>query len=193
MNNPNSRIARKKQKMEQHLFETAVKLFLEKGYDNTTIDDITEEADVSRGTFFNYFPKKYAIIDYSLNNRRKYLRSFAQKESKMSSTDRILSIFKYLVKQNEKEKDYSKVIIIEWVKSGETIDRQPTQDILRDVIITGQETGEFRNDIDANFISQLMTSGVYYHNLFEWVKAECSFSLKRVLKEIETIIQFIKK
>lgn len=193
MNNPISRIARKKQKMELHLFETAVKLFLEKGYDNTTIDDITEEADVSRGTFFNYFPKKYAIIDYSLNNRRKYLRCFVQKESSMSSSDRILSIFKYLVKQNEKEKDYSKIIITEWVKSGATMERQPTQDILRDAIIKGQESGEFRNDIDADFISQLMTRGIYYHNLFEWVRQDCSFSLKRLLKEIETIMQFIQK
>ena len=36
----------------------AKRLFLEKGYRNTSIQDILEDSNISRGTFYNYFPSK---------------------------------------------------------------------------------------------------------------------------------------
>jgi AcrR family transcriptional regulator len=36
----------------------AVSLFLQQGYDETTVDDICTAADISRSTFFRYFPTK---------------------------------------------------------------------------------------------------------------------------------------
>jgi AcrR family transcriptional regulator len=37
-------------------------LFASKGYAETTVEDITEAADVGKGTFFNYFPSKEHIL-----------------------------------------------------------------------------------------------------------------------------------
>lgn len=42
--------------------ETALRLFREHGYDATTVEEITEAADVAKGTFFNYFETKEAIL-----------------------------------------------------------------------------------------------------------------------------------
>lgn len=39
-----------------------VRLFLEQGYKNTTITQITEEAGISRGSFQNFFPTKDAVL-----------------------------------------------------------------------------------------------------------------------------------
>lgn len=44
------------------LEEAATELFLEHGYDATTVDDIAARAGVSRATFFNYFPTKSAVL-----------------------------------------------------------------------------------------------------------------------------------
>jgi AcrR family transcriptional regulator len=44
------------------LEEAATELFLEHGYQNTTVDDIAARAGVSRATFFNYFPTKSAVL-----------------------------------------------------------------------------------------------------------------------------------
>lgn len=44
------------------LFRCALQLFAERGFPNVTIEDITEAADVGKGTFFNYFQSKDQIL-----------------------------------------------------------------------------------------------------------------------------------
>jgi AcrR family transcriptional regulator len=44
------------------LFRAALDLFARKGFTETTVEDITEAADVGKGTFFNYFPSKDHIL-----------------------------------------------------------------------------------------------------------------------------------
>ncbi|HJR46282.1 MAG TPA: TetR family transcriptional regulator [Actinomycetota bacterium] len=53
---------RKKQKTREALEEAAIRLFLEKGYSGTSIEDIASEAEVSRRTFFRYFGSKEGVI-----------------------------------------------------------------------------------------------------------------------------------
>src|SRR3977135_1732145 len=59
-----SRRERKKEETRERIFKAACKLFRDKGCESTTIDDIAEKADVAKGTFFNYFPRKEAVLGY---------------------------------------------------------------------------------------------------------------------------------
>ena len=59
-----TRRERKKDETSRRIFEAALALFREKGVDATTVDEITEKADVARGTFFNYFPRKEAVFAF---------------------------------------------------------------------------------------------------------------------------------
>ena len=47
----------------ERIFDTAMRLFAEKGFQATTVDEITERADVAKGTFFNYFPTKEHVLE----------------------------------------------------------------------------------------------------------------------------------
>ena len=49
---------RKKQRTRDALLRAAVELFTTRGYEQTTVDDITEAVDVSQRTFFRYFAGK---------------------------------------------------------------------------------------------------------------------------------------
>lgn len=44
------------------IFQTALRLFREKGFDTTTIQEIAAEAGVAKGAAYYYFPSKEAII-----------------------------------------------------------------------------------------------------------------------------------
>jgi AcrR family transcriptional regulator len=46
----------------ERLFRAALDLFARQGFDQTTVEDITNAADLGKGTFFNYFPSKEHIL-----------------------------------------------------------------------------------------------------------------------------------
>jgi len=53
---------RKKAKTRAAIREHAFRLFREQGYDATTVEQITDAAEVSRSTFFRYFPTKEDVV-----------------------------------------------------------------------------------------------------------------------------------
>lgn len=48
---------------QQRVLETAGRLFADHGFDDVTMAEIAEGADVARATVFNYFRSKYALIE----------------------------------------------------------------------------------------------------------------------------------
>lgn len=53
----------KKRITKESISNSAIRLFSEKGYEATTVEEIAKAAGVAKGTFFNYFPSKEAVID----------------------------------------------------------------------------------------------------------------------------------
>lgn len=57
-----SRVGRPRAVSRDMLEEAACELFLEQGYEATSVSDITQRAGVSRATFFNYIPTKSDLL-----------------------------------------------------------------------------------------------------------------------------------
>lgn len=53
---------RRREETSLRLLDEAVRLFANYGFANTTVETITEAADVGKGTFFNYFPSKEHLL-----------------------------------------------------------------------------------------------------------------------------------
>lgn len=53
---------RKKLRTKAAIQKEALRLFLEKGFEETTIEDIAEAVEISPSTFFNYFPTKEDVV-----------------------------------------------------------------------------------------------------------------------------------
>ena len=73
------RSARRASGTRKKLLDAAAEMFNTVGFDACTIEDITERADVGKGTFYRHFEDKYAIIttlvETSLGELRTKLRS----------------------------------------------------------------------------------------------------------------------
>lgn len=55
---------RKKAATKHAIQQHALRLFVEKGYDATTVEEIAAAAGVSHMTFFRYFPRKEEVVEY---------------------------------------------------------------------------------------------------------------------------------
>ncbi len=61
-----SRVERRKEKTRKALLTVALELFQEKGIYWTKIEDITERADIGKGTFYQYFQTKEELLEVLL-------------------------------------------------------------------------------------------------------------------------------
>jgi AcrR family transcriptional regulator len=75
------RRARRTRTLLQHAF---LQVLQQKRFDSITVQDITEQADVSRTTFYAYFPDKYALLEATL--RAQFQQALADRFPATSGT-----------------------------------------------------------------------------------------------------------
>jgi AcrR family transcriptional regulator len=66
---------RRRDRTRRDLAQAGVRLFEERGFDGTTVEDIADAADVSVSTFFRLFPRKEDVIFYDLPERLEAVRA----------------------------------------------------------------------------------------------------------------------
>ena len=70
---PSNRVDRRMQRTRQILQRAFIEVAHEKGVVATTIQDITERADVNRGTFYLHFADKYALLEAIIHEHFQHL------------------------------------------------------------------------------------------------------------------------
>lgn len=100
-NNNKSLTKNKKQLKEEELFLAAYDLFLKNGIEKTSIDDITKNAKVAKGTFYLYFSDKYDILNkLILQKSNEIIREGLAKTNAFGSKDfkeRTLFFIDYII------------------------------------------------------------------------------------------------
>ena len=103
-----TKIEENKSIKEQKLFDTAFKLFTEKGIKNTSVDEIANNAGVAKGTFYLYFKDKYELQDRLIAKKSYQLFYKAlkklDKEKINSFDDQIIFIIDYIIDDLSKNK-----------------------------------------------------------------------------------------
>ena len=172
-----------KNQTKSRIVSAAWRLFYQYGYDNTTIDDIVEASNTSKGSFYHYFESKDALLG-SLS----YL--FDEKYDELAETlDPALSPLEKLIYLNRElflmiENTVSVTLLCQLfarqlITRGERHLLEPDRTyykLLRQITIEGQQQGLFRDDLSINDITRayaMFERGMMY----DWCLSNGSYSL----------------
>lgn len=99
---------------ESRLLDTAYKLFTEKGVKDTSIQEIVDNADVGKGTFYLYFKDKYEIRDILIAKKSHKLFNDAlqalRKTYISNLSDQVVFIINYVIDELKKNQILLKFI-----------------------------------------------------------------------------------
>lgn len=100
-------------KTKRKIFETSMKLFADKGYDATSIEEITATVGVAKGTLYYHFSSKEEIFNFLVDEGVKLLKnSITIKTAKMNnSLDRIRAIVLIQIKILFKYESFMTIIL----------------------------------------------------------------------------------
>ena len=146
-----SKIEENKSLKEKKLFDTAFKLFTEKGIKNTSIQEIVDNAGIAKGTFYLYFKDKYELQDELIARKSYQLFNNALKK---------------LNKENIKKFDDQIIFIIDYI-----IDHLSKNKLLLKFISKNLSFGLYNEKIiklmdDNNIkIRELFINGIHEHNI----------------------------
>lgn len=186
-------------KTKRKIFETSMKLFAEKGYDATSIEEITSTVGVAKGTLYYHFSSKEEIFNFLVEEGMKLLKNSIEiKTQKLDKTmDKLKAIILIEIKVMLKYEDFMTILlsqiwgneprnnickkyVFEYIKSVEKIVKEG---IKNDEIIQGDP------EVIATEIFGLTCSSLVYK-----LKIGKPIDIKQVYSEYEkTVLRGLQK
>jgi AcrR family transcriptional regulator len=178
-----SRRIRRSAELRERLFRAALVLFGKKGYAETTVEDITEAADVGKGTFFNYFPTKEHILmafgEMQLGKLEAIVRDAKKSDLPMRDVLRMLVL-------RMTEEPIRNPAIVRALLQANLSSRRVRGNMLRihdrnrallgKLIRHGQERSEIRTDLPAEEIAQVWRQTIFGTLLFWSLTGDASLT-----------------
>jgi AcrR family transcriptional regulator len=165
---PSSRRERQSLERRERLFRAALDLFARKGFAETTVEDITNAADLGKGTFFNYFPsKEHIFLAFGEMQLAKLKAAFEE----MRSANVPVPVFLRSLGARMTQEPIRNPAIIRILLKAFLADspvRESVMDLQARVIAIqteimrlGQERGEIRVDLPPQVLAQVFRQTVF--------------------------------
>jgi AcrR family transcriptional regulator len=159
---------RRSTETRERLFRAALRLFAEQGFAETTVEDITNSADVGKGTFFNYFPSKEHILiafsDMQLSKLQATVDQMRARPEPMRSFFRAMTL--RMTEEPSRAPDVVRALLQANLSSSSV--RSVMQErsaraegLLTQLVQIGQERGEFRRDVPALELAQVFRQTIF--------------------------------
>ena len=170
---------------KDRIHESALELFVENGYHQTSLIDIAKAADVSTGTLYRYFPSKGTLLMKIGRNSVKHLADFAQTlPPSMPIKEKICAVLvedtegvllrlspkdsrsaEFTTNKRELILAYRSEVYASIERLDEEMSiRHNLNAVYRTLVEEAQAAGTFDPEIDATMISQLIEA-IYFQEL----------------------------
>jgi AcrR family transcriptional regulator len=179
-----NRRERRSADIRERLYRAALRIFAERGYMETTVEDITEAADVGKGTFFNYFPTKEHVLAKYGEERLATVERALQKAR--AGDGPVLSVLKELavdlaVQSSQSEKLLRSIFAAHLsctpIRAEFQKRLQRGRRLMGEIFALAQERGEIRRELSAAELGRLM------HIIFMGVTIAWSLNPDSVLRK----------
>jgi len=159
-----SRRERKKKETREKIFSIAMRLFRTQGFSATSVEQITKYADVGKGTFYNYFATKEAVILEFSKLTCQDLINNGRIKSGLNTRERLKNLLQdwaeFMIKDRE----------IAWVtvknREGADYDLSLHYGLLA-IITVGQQNSELCREYDAAFLAESL-EGMMIQHFIRW-------------------------
>jgi len=165
------------------IISAAWELFYEQGYDDTTIEEIIEKSETSKGSFYHYFEGKDALLgSLSILFDEKYQELMQIIDVNMNSFDKLMYLNKELFKMidNRISLDLlARLLSSQLITKGDKhlLDHNRTYfKVLRQIVLEGQQRGQIVDDISVNEIVKLYAM-CERSFLYDWCICNGNYSL----------------
>jgi AcrR family transcriptional regulator len=181
-----------KHERRERLYEAALSLFRSQGYDETTVDQITQRAGLAKGTFFNYFPTKDAVLRYLATREIGRLgNSLMSLNGTTSSVGKLKRLMTTLAASLEQDRD----LVCLTFQSGITVPDLlagdaggfSLQSMSALLISQAQRAGEVNPDLDPDMLASALDA-LYLQQLVRWCESEESYPLGERLSGIVDLL-----
>ena len=185
-------MAKTKEERRNEIIETAGKLFEEKGYEQTQVQDIVNEIGVAKGLFYYYFKSKDEVMEELAVRYADAIIDAVNKliDKDIATFDKINRIFQIFI--DSAEKKFGIFMGILNVKIGITHERiffnvgKKMVPLVTELILSGNDNGEC-NCSDPKFITEFLVSGLF--NIMNQISPDEKIDyLKEKLPTIKTMI-----
>ena len=153
---------RKRAETRERIFDAALRLFAERGYLETTVEDITEAADVGKGTFFNYFrTKEHVLAQYGEERIEQISRALERVRNGESVLSVLEELTANLAGQSSESPELLRSVFAAHLSCApvraelqKRIHR--ARELMGEIFAVGQQRGQIRRDIPASDLGQLV-------------------------------------
>jgi len=175
----------------ERLYDAALTLFRTRGYESTSVADITSMAGLAKGTFFNYFPTKDAVLRYLGSREIGRLGAASMVGNGASSIDKLKRLLSALAASLEKDRPLVTLIFRSGISVPELLagnaggfSLQPTASLF---IRQAQRAGEVNPELDPDMLASALDA-LYLQQLVRWCVSEHGYPLAERLTGIVDLL-----
>ena len=178
--------------VRDRLTDAALTLFDERGYEQTTVDDIVERAEVGRTTFFRHYRSKEAVIfpdhDRLLDAIRDRLATSTHDTALVAVSDAVrLVLLHYLEEGELARRRYALTSKVDALRDREIASVARYQRLFREFITNWMGEQEPGAALRAELMAASVVSA-HNHVLRRWLRDECTDPVAEVDEAMREVI-----